>query len=63
MNRSHVILSELWRSCNGDLNKLTEQEREKFEDAMWDHVDYIDRLKELDAALKSWGRAKEGKKR
>jgi len=61
MNRSHVILSELWRSCNGDLNKLTEQERKKFEDAMWEHCDYIDRLKVLDEALKTWAKTQEGK--
>lgn len=62
MNRSHVILSELWRSCKGDIDKLTEQERQAFNKAMWDHVDYMDRLKELYDALKAWGQAKEGKR-
>jgi len=29
---------------------------------MWEHVEYVDRLKAMDEALKAWGRAKEGKR-
>jgi len=57
-----VSIADLWRECEGDLDRLTVQEKEAFNRYMWEHVAYIDRLRALDEALKTWGFEQEGRK-
>ena len=57
-----VSIADLWRECDGDLDRLTAQEKEAFNRYMWEHVAYIDRLRALYEALKTWGFEQEGRK-
>jgi len=57
----HLKLATIWKLCAGNVNRLTEPEWQEFRRAMWDHVEYVDRLKAMDEALKTWAAKQEGK--
>lgn len=62
MKRFHLMIADLWRKCNGNINYLNDEEFETFRSAMWGHVEYVDRLKAMDEALKTWAKEQEGKR-
>ena len=62
MRSFHVIIADLWVKCNGKLDELKYHERRMFEDKMDEYVDWINRLRELDKAYKTWATAQEGRK-
>jgi len=61
MKHFHLTLAEIWKICNGNVNRLTEPEWQEFRRAMWQHVEYVDRLKAMDEAMKTWAKTQEGK--
>ena len=62
MKRFHLIIADLWQKCNGNVTRLSDEEWKVFHDAMWDHVEYVDRLRAMDEALKTWAKEQEGKR-
>jgi len=55
------MISDLWKKCNGNIDYLSDEEFEAFRSAMWDHVEYVDRLRAMDEALKTWAKEQEEK--
>ena len=62
MKRFHLMIADLWQKCNGNPTLLTDEEWEAFSEYMWDHVEYVDRLRAMDEALKTWAKEQEGKR-
>ena len=56
MKRFHLMIADLWRKCNGNIDYLSDEEFETFRSAMWGHVEYVDRLRAINAALKTWAK-------
>jgi len=60
VKRFHLMIADLWRKCNGNLTRLSDKEWEAFKAAMDEHVDFVNRTREIDEAVKTW--FKEAKK-